>query len=44
VKPIEKVIAKMSDYSVVRKNNVTPEPRLGARLNKTKIDNSSLLN
>lgn len=40
VKPIEKVIAVHDTYSVVRKNNVTAEPRAKASFNKTRIDNS----
>ncbi len=38
VKSIEKVILTKSDYSVVEKNNSTPEP--SDTLNKTSIDNS----
>lgn len=38
VEPIEKVIHTEGTYSVVRKNNSTPEP--GDKLNKTSIDNS----
>ena len=40
VKSIEKVIKITKNYCVVRKNNVTPEPRPGAEFNKTSIDNS----
>jgi len=40
VKPIEKVIEATSTYSVVRKNNVTPEPRHDADFNVTNLDNS----
>lgn len=40
VKPIEKVIEATDTYSVVRKNNVTPEPRPGAKFNQTGLDNS----
>jgi len=40
VNPIEKVIEKNDTYSVVRKNNVTPEPREGAGFNKTNLDNA----
>lgn len=40
VKPIEKVIKTTKTYSVVRKNNVTPEPRTNALFNDTNIDNS----
>lgn len=40
VKPIEKVIEANDAYSVVRKNNVTPEPREGAAFNLTGTDNS----
>lgn len=40
VKPIEKVILTNANYSVVRKNNTTPEP--GNVLNKTSIDNSRI--
>ncbi len=40
VKPIEKVVETADTYSVVRKNNVTPEPRHGAEMNHTDIDNS----
>jgi len=42
VKPIEKVIEVAETYSVVRKNNVTPEPREGAKLRKTSIENKNL--
>jgi hypothetical protein len=35
VKHIEKVILTEDMYSVVRKNNVTPEPRIGADFNAT---------
>lgn len=38
VSAIEKVILSEDDYSVVEKNNSTPEP--GDTLNKTSIDNS----
>ncbi len=38
VKAIEKVILSRSDYSVVKKNNSTPEPN--DTLNETSIDNS----
>lgn len=38
VNAIEKVIITEDDYSVVEKNNSTPEP--GDTLNKTSIDNS----
>ncbi|CAN5459199.1 hypothetical protein BH10PAT3_BH10PAT3_6960 [soil metagenome] len=38
VKEIEEVVSTGSDYSVVKKNNSTPEP--GNILNKTDIDNS----
>jgi hypothetical protein len=38
VDPIEKVILEEEEYSVVRKNNSTPEP--GKVLNDTTIDNS----
>ena len=38
VDPIEKVISTESTYSVVKKNNSTPEP--GKNLNITSIDNS----
>lgn len=41
VKPIEKVIEKAAAYSIVRKNNVTPEPRANALFNDTSIDNTS---
>ena len=41
VKPIEKVIAATETYSIVRKNNVTPEPREGALFNDTHINNSN---
>lgn len=41
VKPIEKVIETHSTYSVVRKNNVTAEPKLKAKFNKTAINNSN---
>ena len=40
VKPIEKVIEKHDTYCIVRKNNVTPEPKLKAKLHKTIINNS----
>lgn len=40
VRPIERVIETTPTYSVVRKNNVTPEPRDGAAFNDTVIDNS----
>lgn len=39
VKPIEKVVLSMANYSVVRKNNSTAEP--GDILNVTTVDNSS---
>ncbi len=42
VKPIEKVIEVSETYSVVKKNNVTPEPRIGADFNHTTVDNSDL--
>lgn len=42
VKPIEKVIEVGDTYSVVRKNNVTAEPEMGAKFNKTNLDNSRL--
>lgn len=38
VKPIEKVVLTENNYSVVKKNNSTPEP--GDTLNVTSIDNS----
>jgi hypothetical protein len=38
VDPIEVVIRKEAEYSVVRKNNSTAEP--GTKLNETTIDNS----
>lgn len=38
VDPIEKVISTENEYSIVKKNNSTPEP--GDRLNSTTIDNS----
>lgn len=38
VSPIEKVVFTGPTYSVVRKNNSTPEP--GNILNKTSVDNS----
>jgi hypothetical protein len=41
VKPIEKVIEVADSYSVVRKNNVTREPKKNARFNHTGLDNSS---
>jgi uncharacterized protein (UPF0216 family) len=40
VKPIEKVIEVTDTYSVVRKNNVTPEPKPDADFNQTGLDNS----
>lgn len=40
VKPIEKVIEVTDAYSVVRKNNVTPEPRRNAGFNHTGLDNT----
>lgn len=40
VKPIEKVIEATDSYSVVRKNNVTPEPNMDADFNQTGLDNS----
>jgi hypothetical protein len=40
VKPIEKVVETHSAYSIVRKNNVTAEPRMNAKFNKTIIDNT----
>jgi uncharacterized protein (UPF0216 family) len=40
VKPIEKVIEVHDTYSIVRKNNVTAEPKLNAKFNKTQVDNS----
>ncbi len=39
VKSIEKVIEKLPTYSIVRKNNVTAEPKLRAKFNKTNIHN-----
>lgn len=39
VKPIEKVIEAHATFSIVRKNNVTPEPKLRAKFNKTDIHN-----
>lgn len=42
VNPIEKVIETTDIYSVVRKNNVTPEPMPGVGFNYTGIDNSQL--
>jgi hypothetical protein len=42
VKPIEKVIEVTDTYSVVRKNNVTPEPRKGAGFNRTSLDHSDM--
>lgn len=39
-RPIEKVIRETDTYSIVRKNNVTPEPKNGAPFNDTGIDNS----
>ncbi len=41
VKPIEKVVEVTETYSVVRKNNVTPEPRTNAKLRKTSLDNKN---
>lgn len=41
VKPIEKVIEVTDTYSVVKKNNVTREPRLDADFNQTGLDNSN---
>lgn len=38
IESIEKVILTERDYSVVKKNNSTPEP--GSELNKTSISNS----
>lgn len=38
VDPIEKVLKETPDYSVVKKNNSTPEP--DGELNQTSIDNS----
>ena len=40
VTPIEKVIETTDTYNIVRKNNVTPEPREGAPFNQTGLDNS----
>lgn len=40
VKPIEKVIKATDTYSVVRKNNVTAEPKDGAHFNRTNLGNS----
>ncbi len=40
VRPIEKVIATYESYSIVKKNNVKPEPRANAFFNDTGIDNS----
>lgn len=40
VKPIEKVIETHPTYCIVRKNNVTKEPSLKAKFNKTNLDNS----
>lgn len=42
VKPIEKVIEATETYSVVRKNNQTPEPELDADFNATGLNNSVL--
>lgn len=39
--PIEKVIKVTDGYSVVRKNNVTAEPKEGADFNVTELDNSA---
>lgn len=39
---IEKVIESTDTYSVVRKHNVTPEPRLNAAFNQTDVDNSKI--
>lgn len=42
VKPIEKVIEVAAGYSVVRKNNMTREPKRGANFNRTSLDNSQV--
>ncbi len=41
LKSIEKVIEVSDTHSVVKKNNVTAEPRLDADFNKTDLDNSA---
>jgi hypothetical protein len=38
IKSIEKVIEQNPTYSIVRKNNVTPEPKPKAKFNKTDIN------
>jgi hypothetical protein len=42
VRPIEKVIEAADGYSVVRKNNVTREPRKGADFNRTSLDHADV--
>jgi hypothetical protein len=42
VNPIEKVIEVADAYSVVRKNNVTREPRKGADFNRTSLDHADV--
>lgn len=44
VNPIEKVIKTTKTYSVVRKNNVTHEPRADALFNDTDINNTRSAN
>lgn len=39
VQPIEKVIEEHPTFSIVRKNNVTAEPKMRAKLNITDINN-----
>lgn len=38
---IESVIDTHDKYSIVRKNNTTPDPKKGSELNDTTIDNST---
>ncbi len=42
VQPIEKVVEEHAAYSVVRKNNVTAEPKKAAKFNRTTVDNSKV--
>ena len=41
VEPIESVIKAGETYNVVMKQNTTPDPAKGSKLNSTSIDNSA---
>ncbi len=41
VEPIETVVSSGPGYHVVHKNNSTPDPKVGKKMNKTTIDNSN---